>query len=107
MKEQILITSVEGNSQKLDGGSMFGNAPKTVWQRWVKPDEFNRINLACRSMLVEIKNTKILCEAGIGAFFEPKLAERYGVQNPTQHSLLDHLNQMNILESMRQRIVFR
>jgi hypothetical protein len=26
------LFSIEGNSQKLDGGPMFGNCPKAVWQ---------------------------------------------------------------------------
>jgi glyoxylase-like metal-dependent hydrolase (beta-lactamase superfamily II) len=87
----IFVTSIEGNSQKLDGGSMFGNAPRPVWEKWLEPDVQGRVKLACRSMLVEIDGTKILCEAGIGAFFAPKLAERFGVQDPTRHVLLDNL----------------
>jgi hypothetical protein len=37
------LTSVLGNSQRLDGGSMFGNAPKALWQTWIAPDDLNRI----------------------------------------------------------------
>lgn len=29
------LTTLTGNSQKLDGGAMFGNAPKALWQRWM------------------------------------------------------------------------
>lgn len=75
---------------------MFGNAPKALWSRWVKPDELNRIPLACRSFFIQIGSVKILLEAGIGAFFEPVLAERYGVQSPDRHLLLENLNQHNI-----------
>ena len=42
------LWSVLGNSQKLDGGAMFGNAPRAMWTKWVAPDEENRIPLACR-----------------------------------------------------------
>ena len=28
------LWSIEGNTQKLDGGSMFGNAPRTMWTKW-------------------------------------------------------------------------
>ena len=45
--------SLLGNSQKLDGGAMFGNAPKAMWEKWVQVDEHNRIDLACRALLVE------------------------------------------------------
>ena len=74
------ISSIEGNRQKLDGGAMFGNAPKALWSKWYQPDEMGRIDLACRSMLVEAVGKKWLFEVGIGAFFEPKLAKRFGVE---------------------------
>ena len=73
------VWSILGNTQKLDGGAMFGNAPRAVWQKWYPPDEKSRIHLACRSMLVEIDNKKILLETGVGSFFEPKLKKRFGV----------------------------
>ena len=90
----VLISSIEGNKQLLDGGAMYGNAPKAVWQKWSPPDELNRIQLACRSLLIETDNHKILCEAGIGAFFAPKLAERYGVTPPGRHVLLEELKKL-------------
>lgn len=85
------ITSIEGNRQLLDGGAMFGNAPRPVWERWIKPDSIGRIPLACRCLLIEFDGVKVLCETGIGAFFDPKLADRYGVQTPEQHLLLENL----------------
>ncbi len=85
------LWSILGNSQKLDGGAMFGNAPKAMWERWSNVDADNRIDLACRALLASPLNGKtVLFETGIGAFFEPKLRERYGVQEP-QHVLLDSL----------------
>lgn len=93
----VKISSVEGNRQLLDGGAMFGNAPRPVWEKWITPDERGRIPLACRSMLVEINGKKILCETGIGAFFDPKLAERFGVENPTRHLLLENLQKLGVM----------
>jgi glyoxylase-like metal-dependent hydrolase (beta-lactamase superfamily II) len=90
----IKISSVEGNQQWLDGGSMFGNAPRSVWSQWTKIDSSDRIPLACRCLLVETADQKILCETGIGAFFEPKLADRFGVQNSDKHMLLENLAQL-------------
>jgi glyoxylase-like metal-dependent hydrolase (beta-lactamase superfamily II) len=73
--------SIEGNRFRLDGGSMFGSYPRSVWERWCKPDENNRIDLASRALLVREPNGRlVLLEAGIGAFFEPKLKERYCIQ---------------------------
>ncbi len=89
------LFSVCGNSQKLDGGSMFGNAPRALWQRWAPPDEENRIDLACRCLVVREDDRVLLFEAGIGAFFPPALRERYGVQEDT-HVLLDNLAAVGI-----------
>jgi len=85
------LFSILGNSQQLDGGAMFGNAPKALWSRWIEPDDDNRIPLACRCLLVKgLDGRNVLFETGIGAFFEPALRERYGVVEP-QHVLLDSL----------------
>ena len=85
------LWSIMGNSQRLDGGAMFGNAPRAMWEQWSPPDELNRIELACRALLASPLNGKtVLFEAGIGAFFEPKLRERYGVVEE-RHVLLDSL----------------
>ncbi len=76
---------------------MFGNAPRPLWQRWIEPDELNRIPLACRTLLVEEEEParRILFEAGIGAFFPPKLRERFGVQE-SEHVLLSNLEALGV-----------
>jgi glyoxylase-like metal-dependent hydrolase (beta-lactamase superfamily II) len=85
------LWSILGNSQRLDGGAMFGNVPRSMWTNWIAPDEQNRIPLACRALLVDDLDGKtVLFETGIGAFFEPKLKERYGVVEH-EHVLLDSL----------------
>lgn len=87
------LWSILGNSQKLDGGAMYGNAPRAVWEGWSPADAANRIDLACRALLAAPLNGKtVLFETGIGAFFEPKLRERYGVVEG-RHVLLDSLRQ--------------
>jgi len=86
------LTSIDGNTQKLDGGAMYGNAPKPLWEKWSPSDDKNRIDLACRALLVEEDNRLILFESGIGAFFEPKLRERFGVVED-RHVLLENLAQ--------------
>ena len=86
------LWSILGNSQKLDGGAMFGNVPKAMWEKWIAPDSENRIPLACRALLADGLNGKrVLFETGIGAFFEPKMRERFGVQE-AEHVLLHSLH---------------
>jgi len=85
------LWSICGNSQRLDGGAMFGNVPRAMWEKWIQPDEQHRIPLACRALLADgIDGKRVLFETGIGAFFEPKLRERFGVVEP-QHVLLESL----------------
>src|SRR5262245_30289415 len=69
---------------------MFGNAPKAMWEKWIPPDDQNRIPLACRALLVRDNDRVILLEAGIGAFFDPMLRTRYGVVED-HHVLLESL----------------
>ena len=92
--KQHTVYALLGNSQKLDGGAMFGNAPKAVWEKWLPADAGNQVHLVCRAMLViesdGNKKRHILIETGVGAFFEPKLKARYGVQE-AGHVLLDSL----------------
>lgn len=93
------LHSLVGNTQKLDGGAMFGNAPKALWQRWMRADAQNRIDLACRCLLVEeASGRRILFETGIGAFFEPELRERYGVQE-SEHVLLQRLHALGLRDT--------
>lgn len=89
------LRSLTGNSQKLDGGAMFGNAPKALWQRWHDCDELNRIDLQCRCLLVQEDDRNILFETGVGAFFPPDLRERYGVQE-ADHRLLVALEEVGL-----------
>lgn len=92
------LTPILGNSQKLDGGAMFGNVPKAIWNKWIAADEQNRIHLACRALLIQDENKNILLETGIGAFFSPTLKERYGVEE-THHVLLASLKQAGLTDS--------
>lgn len=89
------LSVIEGNSQRLDGGSMFGNAPRALWQRWMTPDDEHRVPLACRALLMQLEDEagqsiKVLFEAGIGCFFAPEMRARFGVME-SNHCLLDNL----------------
>lgn len=87
---------IEGNRQQLDGGAMFGHAPKELWKRWVTPDEKNRIPLATRSLLLQNFHGKnLLFDAGVGAFFPPDMRKRYGVIEK-EHMLLKNLESAGI-----------
>ena len=92
------LTSLLGNSQRLDGGAMFGNAPRALWERWAAPDDAHRIPLACRTMLLRDGDRNILFETGIGAFFSPELRDRFGVVE-SRHVLLDELARIGLSDA--------
>lgn len=85
------LWSIEGNRQRLDGGAMFGNVPRALWQQWLPPDDQHRVDLACRALLVrDLDGRNVLFDTGIGDFFEPRLKQRFGVSQDG-HRLLDSL----------------
>lgn len=91
--------SIDGNTQRLDGGAMFGNVPRAMWERWLPPDAENRVPLACRALLVELDDgRRVLFETGIGAFFEPKMRARFGVLEE-RHVLLDSLAALGLTDA--------
>ena len=95
----VLLDSLDGNSQKLDGGAMFGNAPRAMWEKWLAPELDNRVPLACRCLLARGLNSKtVLFETGIGAFFEPKMRQRFGVVE-ANHCLLDSLAALGLSDA--------
>ena len=94
----LKASSILGNSQRLDGGAMFGNAPRALWSRWLAPDEAGRIPLACRALLIDDGARKILFETGIGTFFPPELKDRYGVVE-SEHVLLASLAELGATDA--------
>jgi hypothetical protein len=50
------FSSLTGNSQRLDGGAMFGNVPRAMWEKWIAPDEQHRIPLAGRQVRAGLRH---------------------------------------------------
>ncbi len=101
----VKLYAIDGNTQKLDGGAMYGNAPRPVWEGWSPPDARNRITLACRALLLETdQGERWLFEAGIGAFFDPKMKDRFGVVEDN-HVLLDSLASVGVAPGAVDRVI--
>ena len=83
---ELELISVSDGTFRLDGGSMFGVVPKTLWSRVAMPDERNRIALGVRPLVVRGARTMII-DAGIGDKENEKFHEIYGVDR-SRH--LDH-----------------
>jgi glyoxylase-like metal-dependent hydrolase (beta-lactamase superfamily II) len=73
----LRLQTVVFDSFLLDGGAMFGAVPKTLWSRLTFPDDFNRIKLVTRCLLLTGENRKILIDAGVGRMWEPKHYQYY------------------------------
>jgi len=64
----------------LDGGAMFGIIPRPLWTRTNPADEQNRIELACRCLLIEYADgTRALVDVGIGERWSDKERGIYNI----------------------------
>jgi len=84
------ITPLEFGRFKLDGGAMFGVIPKVLWEKQHASDEFNRIEMALRCLLIEVDNRRILVDTGFGEERTEKFKKIFnfrGSENYLQESL--------------------
>jgi len=76
---EIEVRFLHSGNFYLDGGSMFGVVPKTLWEKKAPTDERNRIRLATNSLLVRAPGKTIVVETGNGAKWDAKLRNIYGI----------------------------
>ena len=74
---------LRAGSFRLDGGSMFGVVPKTIWSTLIKPDEQNRIALQTNCLLLDDGSQKILIETGYGDKWSDKERALYDLERRT------------------------
>jgi glyoxylase-like metal-dependent hydrolase (beta-lactamase superfamily II) len=75
------IHALDGGTQRLDGGAMFGVVPKPLWEKRIAADERNRIPLALRCLLVETGDALVLIDNGAGNKESEKFTAIYGIDN--------------------------
>jgi len=78
------LTSCVAGRFGLDGGAMFGVVPKTIWEKRLPPDEFNRIPMVMRLLIAEGQDRTILVDVGAGAGYSEKIREIYAFED-TDH----------------------
>lgn len=88
------LYTIETGDFKLDGGAMFGVVPKTLWAKGIKADEYNRIQMTMRCLLIKSKQTGriYLIDNGAGTKFNEKMADIYKLDYSTKN-LEQSLNQ--------------
>jgi glyoxylase-like metal-dependent hydrolase (beta-lactamase superfamily II) len=89
------LFSIETGRFALDGGAMFGVVPKNLWQRNNPSDEYNRIPLALRSLLIKSANRKILIDTGIGNKYDEKHSNIFKIDFST-YSLEKSLDEIHL-----------
>ena len=78
---RLTIHAIQAGGQRLDGGAMFGVVPKPLWERRIKADERNRIQLGMRCLLIEHESGPILIDTGAGNKEDAKFLDIYGIEN--------------------------
>ena len=71
--------TLEGGTQRLDGGAMFGVVPKPLWEGMIPPDDRNRIPLAMRCLLIEHPDGLVLVDTALGNKEDRKFLDIYGI----------------------------
>lgn len=64
----------------LDGGAMFGTVPKALWEKTNPADEYNRIQMEARALLLKSKDRNVLIDAGNGSDFIAKYGDKLGTK---------------------------
>ena len=70
---------LRAGSFRLDGGSMFGLIPRSVWSRSVPVDEKGRITVEHNCLLLEGGGRLVVIEAGTGDKLDPKSRDLFGM----------------------------
>lgn len=67
---------------KLDGGAMFGNVPRVLWEREYPADESHRIELELRILLLEGDGRRVVVDTGSGNLWNEKEQGMFDVDAP-------------------------
>lgn len=68
----------------LDGGAMFGVVPRTIWAKALPPDEFNRIPMTMRILVVRGHGHTVVVDVGAGSGHSEKNRQIYAFED-TDH----------------------
>ena len=66
---------------KYDGGSVFGQIPKVLWEQQVRADRWNRVSLGLNCLLIRTEHGNVLVDTGVGSKETGELREVYGLSS--------------------------
>lgn len=85
------VYSLETGAFRLDGGAMMGSVPKVLWSKTNPSDNYNRIDLALRCMLLDNGKDRVLIETGMGSKLSDDMKSMFHVVQ-SENPLVDALN---------------
>ncbi len=65
---------------RMNGGTVFGVVPKTIWGRLRPPDRKNRVELGLNCLLIRANGKTVLVDTGLGAKHSPHVKNIYGMR---------------------------
>lgn len=74
------LTLVSDGTIRMDGGSMFGVVPKTMWGRMRPADRRNRVEMGLNCLLVRTGGKNVLVDTGVGTKHNRKTRTIYHMQ---------------------------
>ncbi|MEE9199019.1 MAG: MBL fold metallo-hydrolase [Dehalococcoidia bacterium] len=75
----LTVHVISDGTWKLDAGALFGVVPKPLWQRKVRADRRNRVQLGLNCLLIQSNNHNILVDTGVGRKEPDKVKDLYGL----------------------------
>jgi glyoxylase-like metal-dependent hydrolase (beta-lactamase superfamily II) len=83
--DSMKVRVLSDGSYLMDGGSVFGQVPRVIWEQQAKPDRRNRVRLGLNCLLVQTPNGNVLIDAGMGTR-EPEITrDIYGLSSSKLH----------------------
>ena len=73
------VNVLSDGSFLLDGGSVFGQVPKPLWETYMKPDRRNRIRMGLNCLLIQSPTANVLVDTGAGSKRLDKFRDAYGL----------------------------
>ena len=88
-----LIDVVCDGTFLLDGGALFGQVPKALWELQMRPDRKNRVRLGLNCLLIRTPTQNILIDTGAGSKRADKLKDDYGLNG---NKLIKQLKKLDL-----------
>ena len=92
---EMTLIWLNGGYTQLDGGSMFGVVPKSLWSKRYPANELNQIDLSTDPILIKFEGKTFLIDTGVGNKMDERQLRNNGVR--TQSQLEDSLASLGLL----------